>query len=412
MSSSILTAASALRNHQTFMNVLANNIANMNTVSFKSSRVTFQDVFSQTLRGSTAPNEAFGGINPTQMGLGMLLGGITTNMGQGTLQNTGRTMDLAITGTGFLIYQGTQQPIYSRDGSLSLDADGNLVNLSTGLRLQGWMADEQGDINPAGNVEDITIPVGSPMTAAATTNITMAGNLDAGSANGSTVSTSVQVYDSLGNAHLVDLTFAKTANNTWTATLASSDPTLALPNPNLGNLVFDANGRIQTPADGDLTFNATLTNGAATPQAVTLNFSNLSQLDTGGTDRLYVTNQDGRAPGEMVDFNINSLGDVVGVYSNGTLKILGKLAMAEFVNPAGLTKLGQNGYVVSANSGDPQITEAGERSQVQAGFLEMSNVDLTLEFSDMIRAQRGFQANSRVVSSSDQMLQELVNLVR
>jgi flagellar hook protein FlgE len=144
MSSSMLTAASALRNHQTYMNVIANNIANMNTIGYKSSAVLFQDMLSRTAGAGAAPTVNRGGMNPMQVGLGMQLGSITNNMGQGIMQGTGRPQDLALTGSGFFVYAGSQQPIYSRDGSLGMDADGNMVNLGTGLRVQGWMADDTG----------------------------------------------------------------------------------------------------------------------------------------------------------------------------------------------------------------------------------------------------------------------------
>ncbi len=410
--SSILTAASAMRNHQTFMNVLANNIANMNTVGYKGSRILFQDMLSRTFNKGSGPTDTLGGINPRQIGLGMLIGSVSNNMSQGILQNTGRSQDLAITGSGFFIYSSPEGNVYSRDGALGLDADGALVNLSTGMRVQGWLADDNGTVDTAAPIEDLMIPVGAPMTAIATETITMAGNLNSSAAVGDTITSNAQFYDSLGNPHGMTVTLTKTANNTWSVGLSTTDTTITLPAaPTPATLTFTAQGQLQTPADGKLDFAVTPSNGAAN-QTVTLNFANVSQLNAVQGDRLYVTNQDGRAPGEMIDFNITQSGEVVAVYSNGLLKTLGQLAIAEFVNPGGLIKAGQNGYTVSVNSGEPQVGTAGERSQINAGFLEMSNVDLTLEFSEMIRAQRGFQANSRVVTTSDQMLEELVNLVR
>lgn len=400
-----------MRNHQTFMNVIANNIANMNTVGYKGSRILFQDMLSRTLSKGSAPTDNLGGINPRQIGLGMQVGAVSNNMSQGILQNTGRSQDIAITGSGYFVYAGPQEQIYSRDGALGLDANGALVSLSTGMHIQGWMADENGAVDTAAPVEDIVIPVGAPMTAIATDTVDMAGNLDASTAMNDTISSSVQFFDSLGNPHAMTVNLEKTANNTWSVSLATTDTALTLGTPTVTELQFTEQGQLQTPADGAVAFDVTLSNGAANQQ-ITLDFSNVSQLDANGSDRLYVTNQNGRAPGEMIDFNIGQNGDITAVYSNGLLKVLGKLALAEFVNPAGLVKAGQNGFSLSTNSGEPQIGTAGDRSQINAGFLEMSNVDLTLEFSEMIRAQRGFQANSRIVTSSDKMLEELVNLVR
>lgn len=412
MSSSILTAASALRNHQTFMNVIANNIANMNTVGFKSSNILFQDMLSRSLSAGAAPAENRGGLNPMQIGLGMQVGSITTNMGQGILQSTGRPQDLALTGSGFFVYAGAQQPIYSRDGSLGMDAAGNLVNLGTGLRVQGWTADETGTVNTAQAITDLNIPIGAPMAAVATSGVDLSGNLDASAAINDSITTTVQFYDSLGGLNAVELTFTKTAANTWSVDLDPSTGTnVALSAPAPATVTFNERGQLIAPADGKISFTGTLTNGAANVN-IALNIGSLSQLESPGADQLYVTNQNGRAPGQMIDFNISDTGEVVAIYSNGLLKTLGQLAVAEFVNPSALLKAGQNGYTLSNNSGDAQIVQAGERTTMSAGFLELSNVDLTLEFSEMIRAQRGFQANSRVITSSDEMIQELVNLVR
>ena len=412
MSSSMLTAASALRNHQTYMNVIANNIANMNTIGYKSSAVLFQDMLSRTAGAGAAPTVNRGGMNPMQVGLGMQLGSITNNMGQGIMQGTGRPQDLALTGSGFFVYAGSQQPIYSRDGSLGMDADGNMVNLGTGLRVQGWMADDTGQVDSTAAITDIVVPIGAPMAAVPTSAINMSGNLDASSTIGDSVTTTVQFYDSLGGLNAVELTFAKTGVNTWSVTLApSANTNVALGLPIPANITFDTQGELSAPVDGQINFTGTMTNGAANV-AIGINIGNLSQLESAGVDELYVTSQDGRAAGQMIDFNIANSGEVIAVYSNGILKTMGQIAIAEFVNPAALLKAGQNGYTISNNSGDAQIVPAGDRTTMSAGFLELSNVDLTMEFSEMIRAQRGFQANSRVVTSSDEMLQELVNLVR
>jgi flagellar hook protein FlgE len=411
--SSIYTAASALRNHQTYMNVVANNIANMNTIGFKSSSITFQDLLSRTLRNGAEPAENRGGINPTQFGLGMQLGSINNNMTQGTLQATGRVQDLAITGSGFFVYAGAQQPIYSRDGALGVDTEGGIVNLSTGLRVQGWQGDEDGVINTAGQIGDIEIPIGAPMAAVATETVNIAGNIDAALDVGETVATSVQFYDSLGGLHTLELSFTKNDDNRWTVSLTNppteTEVTLGAPIP--ATIQFNERGELIVPANGNITFTGAMTNGSNDVE-IALAIGNVTQLEAPGNNRLYTTSQDGRAAGQMIDFTIDDTGRIIGIFSNGLLRTIGQFAIAEFVNPAGLNKAGQNGWTLSGNSGDPQIVTAGDRSQITAGFLEMSNVDLTLEFSEMIRAQRGFQANSRVITSSDQMIQELVNLVR
>jgi flagellar hook-basal body protein len=205
-------------------------------------------------------------------------------------------------------------------------------------------------------------------------------------------------------------------NVTYASATTLTGPVAISTGAGAGNILFSStlNGGQTlglTAGTGNITFTGAMANGSEDVN-ITLDVRNVTQLEAPGEDRLYVTSQDGRAAGEMIDFNIDDTGRVIGVFSNGLLRTLGQLALAEFVNPAGLAKTGQNGWAVSGNSGDPQVVLAGDRSQITAGFLEMSNVDLTLEFSEMIRAQRGFQANSRVITSSDEMIQELVNLVR
>lgn len=408
--SSIDTAASALRNHQTFMNVVANNIANMNTIGFKSSSILFQDMLSRSLRNGSGPAENRGGINPMQVGLGMRLGSVQNNMTQGMMQTTGRGQDLAITGSGFFIYSDGGQQIYSRDGAMGMDSEGNMVNLGTGLRVQGWQADAQGNIDTTKPLANIEIPVGAPMAAVETTDIRMAGSLDASTAVADSVPTSIQFYDSLGGLHSVDMSFTKDSANNWSVSMTTTDPDVTLGPLAPGTIEFDTDGQLIAPADGVVTFTGTMGNGAGNV-TIELDLSNMTQLDTADS-QLYVTEQNGRTAGEMLDFSISELGEVVGIYSNGLRRNIGQLATAEFVNPAALKKIGQNGWIGSGNSGEPQVVAAGNRSTISAGFLEMSNVDLTMQFSDMIRAQRGFQANSRVITSSDEMIQELVNIVR
>jgi len=280
------------------------------------------------------------------------------------------------------------------------------------LRVQGWKAKDDGTIDTAAALTDLTIPIGAPMAAVATSGVDLSGNLDASAAINDSTATTVQFYDSLGGLNAMELKFTKTAANTWSVDLnPSTGSNIALSAPTTAAITFDDQGQLIAPADGKISFTGTLANGAANAN-ITLNIGSLSQLESPGADQLYVTNQNGRAPGQMIDFNITDSGKVVAVYSNGLLKTLGQLGIAEFVNPPALLKSGQNGYTQSNNSGDAQIVQAGDRTTISAGFLEMSNVDLTLEFSEMIRAQRGFQANSRVITSSDQMIQELVNLVR
>lgn len=411
MMRSMFSAIAALNLHQLYLDVIANNLSNVNTPGFKGSRVSFQDMFSQTLRGGSAPAGNIGGINPAQIGLGARLGGLDILFTQGSLQATGKNSDLAIQGDGFFIYQGAETNLYSRDGTIDLSADGYLANPNTGLYILGWQADDQGNIDPTQPIGRIRIPTGISQ-ARATANATFQGNLDANTAVGDSFTTTMQIYDSLGGQHTIEITFTRdAAANTWTWTATSSDPAITGITVTGSPIVFTPEGQYD-PNNPATSIEITLNNGAVSPQTVNLDFTNLTQL--ADSSDVNMANQDGMAPGSLIGFNITDKGEVVGLFSNGLNQIIGQLALANFVNPSGLQRVGQNLFIPSANSGTAQIGIAGTngRGSIAAGYLEMSNVDLAQQFTDMIVAQRGFQANSRVITTSDEMLQDLVNLKR
>lgn len=411
MMRSMFSAIAALNLHQLYLDVIANNLSNVNTPGFKGSRVSFQDMFSQTLRGGSAPTGTIGGINPAQIGLGARLGGLDILFTQGSLQATGKNSDLAIQGDGFFIYQGAEANLYSRDGTIDLSADGYLANPNTGLYILGWQADDQGNIDPTQPIGRIRIPTGISQ-ARATANATFQGNLDANTAVGDSFTTTMQIYDSLGGQHTIEITFTRdAAANTWTWTATSSDPAITGITVTGSPIVFTSEGQYD-PSNPPTSIEITLNNGAVSPQTVNLDFTNLTQL--ADDSDVSMANQDGMAPGSLIGFNITDKGEVVGLFSNGLNQIIGQLALANFVNPSGLQRVGQNLFIPSANSGTAQIGTAGTsgRGSIAAGYLEMSNVDLAQQFTDMIVAQRGFQANSRVITTSDEMLQDLVNLKR
>ncbi len=411
MMRSMFSAIAALNLHQLYMDVIADNLSNINTPGFKGSRVSFQDMFSQTLRGGSAPSGSLGGVNPAQIGLGARLGGLDILFTQGSLQATGKNSDLAIQGDGFFIYQGEGTNLYSRDGSVDLSADGYLANPNTGLYILGWQADDQGVIDPTQPIGRIRIPAGISQ-ARATANATFQGNLDANTAVGDSFTTTTQIYDSLGGQHTIDITFTRDAlTNTWTWTASSTDPAITGITVTGSPIAFTAEGQYD-PNNPATSIQLTLNNGAVSPQTVNLDFTNMTQL--ANDSDVSMANQDGMAPGSLIGFNVTDRGEVIGLFSNGLNQTIGQLALANFINPAGLQRVGQNLFVPSANSGTAQVGTAGTngRGSIAAGYMEMSNVDLAQQFTDMIVAQRGFQANSRVITTSDEMLQDLVNLKR
>lgn len=404
MMRSLFSGVSGLKNHQTRMDVIGNNIANVNTVAFKAGRVNFEDILSQTVEGARSPQTGgMGGVNPKQVGLGMGISSIDTLFTPGSLQSTDNPTDFAVQGEGFFIVSDGSQVYYTRDGAFKTSADGALVN-SNGFRLQGWMADADGNIDSTQALQNITIPVGAQMKPKATTQIAFEGNLDANATSSSQWITSVQVYDSLGNPHNLTITFENTGTNgwDWEATLDGSTAT------GTGNITFDANGSISSSGTGTANFAIPGANAIS----LNIDFSQLTQF--GGNPTAYINFQDGYEAGSLDMVSTDSGGVLTGIFTNGQSKALAQIALATFSNPGGLLKEGGNLYQISNNSGLPNIgtADSGGRGSIAVGALEMSNVDLAQEFTNMIVTQRGFQANSRVITTSDEMLQDLINIKR
>lgn len=409
---SMFTAISSLNLNQNYLDVISDNLANSNTTGYKSSRVVFQDQFAQIMSSGAAPTANTGGINPTQIGLGVKLGYVTPVFTQGMMQSTGRSTDLAVQGSGFFIYDNGQELRYSREGSLELDADGFLVNNSTGMRIQGWMVPANSTtVDTNQPIGDMSITLDSTL-ARATSEVNMGGNLDSSSAVGDYVDTTFGVYDSLGSLHNVTIRFTRTADNTWDWNF--QDPDL-LGITGAGTITFDDQGRYQTSTMAT-TIHVPGSPGAQDIDLTTVdaaNFSDLTMLDADNS--VAISNQDGLGAGSVTDiYGAPNTGELYLVYSNGLKQLVGQLALANFTNPAGLLRAGSNTFKVGLNSGDPQVGAAGSggRGYINSGYLEASNVDMAQEFTNMILAQRGFQASSRVITTSDEILQELVNLKR
>lgn len=410
MMRSMFAGVSGLRNHQTRMDVIGNNIANVNTVGYKTSRVTFQDALSQTLRGATAPQNNRGGINPQQVGLGVSLSSIDVLHTPGNLQTTGVNTDLALQGNGFFILGDGAQRYYTRAGNFSMETSGELV-YSNGLQLQGWMADNSGNINTNGQIQGITLPINSTIAPQATTEVNLAGNLQPSeTAPGTQFTRNIEVVDSLGHIHLIELRFVENGvgSNDWT--WEAYDPADVLIPGGTGNLTFLSDGSLDT--GGAATIAGWNPGTGANAMTFDLDFNNLTQYAASESSVAY--GQDGYEMGYLDSFKIDSAGTVIGVFTNGLTKNIAQIAVANFANPAGLEKMGETMFRVSSNSGTAQINPSGVGGSggITPGTLEMSNVDLSQEFTDMIVTQRGFQANSRIITTSDEMLQELVNLKR
>jgi len=404
MMRSLFSGVSGLKNHQVKMDVLGNNIANVNTTGFKQSRVSFQDMLSQTLSGGTA-----GGVNPAQVGLGMVVGAIDTLQTQGNLSSTGKETDMAIEGNGFFKLSDGIVFRYSRDGSFDISSSGNLVNPSTGYKVQGWGITDAGAIDVT-SIGDISIPIGETDGGNSTSEVSITGNINAATADAGVVTSSIVIYDSLGEAHSLELAYTKVSDNNWTWA-ASMDGTVVTGGAPAETLVFDSAGALSTQTGSISITAANFGNGAAT-QTVALDFSGATQFSSASTTS--VSEQDGYPSGTLDEFSIGSDGVITGVYSNGMTKTLGQIPIAYCSNSSGLTKEGDNMYAESVSSGAMEAGAAGTggRGTISNGVLEMSNVDLAQAFTDMIITQRGFQANAKIISASDEMLSDLVNLKR
>lgn len=413
---SMYTGVLGLQAHQVRMDVIGNNLANVNTAGYKATRVTFQDVFAQTLRSSSAPDSGKGGTNPIQIGLGSALSSAEVDMGQGIVQMTGRETDFAIQGGGFFILSDEGQRYYTRAGGFNQDAQGYLVN-PNGWRLQGWMADNDG-VLPERNVDNLTdlrIQIGAPGLAKPTSFIRFGQTLDASAAVGEQITIPATIFDSLGESHMVYIRFTKLADNQWSVEASMDKVNYTQVTT---NLQFNPDGSLNTTApavtSADWSIASGLSGGAQTPQVVTLDFANLTQTALDGGSTVVVDGWDGLPSGVLESFAVGKDGVITGMYSNGDQRVLGQFALATFANPEGLAKVGSSAWVPSANSGPEQVgaPETSGRGSLVQSSLEGSNVDMAYEFTNMIITQRGYQANSRIITASDEMLQDLTRMMR
>ena len=424
---SMFSAVSGLRSHQTMMDVVGNNIANVNTAGYKGSRTTFQDAMSQVLRGSSAIQADRAGTNPLQIGLGAQLNSINSVFTQGGVQATGRSLDLALEGDGFFVVEAGGTNFYTRAGAFDIDAAGSLVT-ANGARVMGWLPNAAGDIDTQAPLAPLVLPTGQVVAPRETENITLGGNLPADAAVGAVVNTSMTVHDAQGTAYDVAMRFTKTAANTWTIQHSVNGGAFAATITGGfggGNTIqFESTtGRPITAVGPPAVYMTALTipdlDGAGTlwdadGVQINVNETGMELRQFAGPATAEARLQDGAEMGFLRGFYFGVDGTITGRFSNGETKVLGAVAVANFNNPAGLQREGESIFAATLNSGQPLIGLPGEggNGQIKPGSLEMSNVELAMEFTNLIIAQRGFQANARSISSSDEMLADIVNLKR
>ncbi|MFY8160005.1 MAG: flagellar hook protein FlgE [Candidatus Kapaibacteriota bacterium] len=436
---SLSTGSSSLKANQQRFDVISNNLANANTIGFKSARVTFADQFSQVSKYGSAPDTSggrgMGGTNPMQVGLGVKLGSIQNNMNQGAIEGTGRALDMALNGDGFFVYNMNGKELFSRAGAINRDSQGSLVDVNSGAFLKGYNVqyDANGKmIKDANNInvlnrtaQNLVIPPNLKSQPKQTQVATVTGNLDSSLATGQSRSTSITIYDNTGAPRDLALTFTKTATpNQYSISGSVGGNNLTL---GAANLIFRQDGTLQTPTSINITaanlnaaMGATLFD-ATTPKNLTINLQDPLNPISGsltqysGNSTATISNQNGYQTGDLVGMEVDPQGKLLGSFTNGQTEILGQVIIAKFTNPEGMMKEGGNFFMPTANSGNANLGSAGETfpsTTIAGRSLEQSNVDLTEQFTDMISTQRAFEAASRTITVSDQLLQEITALKR
>ncbi len=428
---SLFTGVSGAKAHQKKLDVVGNNIANINTTGFKKSTVAFQDLLSQLERGAMGADGNRGGVNPKQVGLGVRVGAIETIHTQGFVSHTGVRTDMAIQGEGYYIVKAGTDQYYTRAGNFTLDKEGNLVMSGNGYRVQGNEVTSTGGVDTWGaELTDINIPLGQKFEPKATSLMGYRCNLDARAPvydeedpdPSSTYVTKSSIYDNLGTEHTVNTTWRKIADNrwSWNISLGEEDSDITVTGGS-GEISFGTDGKIVPPEE-----NPKVTIGFSSvgmdDSEIELDFAGkafdkdeidgVTQFGSAFTTKPYF--QDGYKMGTMNDFYVTGNGKIVGSYDNGQIKSLYNLPLAMFSNSHGLSKVGNTCFDVSANSGTLSVENAmeGGAGSISGGALEASNVDMTDEFTHMILAQRGYQSNARVITTSDTVLEEAINLKR
>ncbi len=401
---SLFSGISGLRAHQAMMDVTGNNIANVNTTGFKSSQTVFQDTMSQMLKAAGVPQGGNAGTNPSQVGLGTRVAAVTTNFGQGSAQTTGRSTDLMIQGDGFFAVDAQGETLFTRSGAFSFDTDGNL-STSDGGKVQGWSANN-GVVNTNVPVGAIVLPVGDVLDPKATDRAKIAGNLPVAAATGTIAPTSIKIYDAKGVESDMALSFTKRIDGDWDVATTSGALTATGGGPILPIKFTDGS----KPDLADFVFTPA---GPPIGAPIAVDVSGLTSFD-GATATATAVSQSGFRMGSLQAFSLSPDGTLIGVFSSGRKENLAQVALSTFNNPGGLEKVGGSMFRTTVNSGLSQMGAAGSggRGLLASGTLEMSNVDLAQEFTNLIVAQRGFQANSRVITTSDSILEDLVNLKR
>lgn len=406
------------------LDVISNNLANLNTNGYKDQNVSFRDLFYQTRMAS-------GNGNPVQVGRGVQVGAISADFNNGTVSPTGVNTDMALQGPGMFVIELNGVQMYTRDGHFGTNEMGQLSTMNGELVL-GYPA-VNGAVNTLAGLQPIQLGRNVTNPASPTTSLQLNTNLDASTVVGAPAwTTPIEVYDSLGASHVLTFSFARTAVGNPTATPPTDSSwtySISIPSSEViggtgtstvlatGNLTFDTNGRMVLPAANISFTSPALVDGAA-PLSLSWNVRDalgnaaISQLGSASSTASHY--QDGFAAGTLQDFAVDELGNIAGTFSNNQVVILGQIAIANFSNYQGLQREGGNNFRATTASGNPALGTAGSggRGTIAGGSLELSNVDVATEFSKMIIAQRGYEANAKVVTTFDEVTQTTINMKR
>ena len=404
-------ALSGLQANSVALNTIGNNLANLNTTAYKGQTTSFEDLFYQQI-GQSGSGDAI------QVGAGTKVSGTSTDFTEGTIlpDSNANSSDMALAGNGFFVVNQSGVQSLTRAGNFQLSSNGDLIT-QDGQQVMGYAA-VNGVVNQNSSLTPITIPVGVNEGAQATQNISVTANLNSGATVGTAFSSPVQVYDSLGQSHQVAVNYTKTGTNTWSysVNLPAGDAT-GTPTNNIGSLTFDSSGRLASPAtspnitfpgltDGasDLNFNWTLNDSSGNPT--------ISQLASASTNT--ANSQDGFTSGVYQNFTADANGVITAHFTNSRTSTIGQIAVATVANTAGLTASGSNNFTATAASGAASIgvAGAGGRGTLDDGALEQSNVNISTEFSNLIVAQRAFEANSKTVTTFDTVSQDVLSMIR
>jgi flagellar hook protein FlgE len=410
------TALSGLNANSSAIDIVGNNLANLNTTGYKADTVEFQDLMSQQLGGSSASN---------QIGLGVSGAESVRQFTQGSITQTTGSFDAAIQGNGFFVVSGpNDQLLYTRAGNFTLDSTGHLQT-ANGENVQGWNA-QGGVVNPNSAVSAIVVPLNGATPATATANMSATVNLNASAAVGGTAgtySTPIQVVDAQGGTHTLTMTFTKTDANKWDYAITVPDADLKTPSATplaKGTLTFDGTGRLSDPPVATGSVPVTITGLADGAADMSINWNLYGSSGSGvvtqfaQTSGVSATSQDGFQAGQITNVAISNGGLLVATYSNGQSATVGQIALASIENPESMLSVGNNNLQPTAGTSTPAIGTAGSggRGQILGQSLEASTVDIATEFANLMAFQQSYQANSRVITTADQMTQDLIGLIR